>query len=149
MSTLRPQNESWEDCPPGELSRLAAHLDDQYRHQGSSHLLLPAVALIALAAVGAYYWTAGAAEENLVFGGIDCKTCKVHMVAYHEHLLGKKCQVDGRMLKGVKKHLKKCPLCGPRFKSRYPDTPVACPCPNPRLMARLTPAFVVAPRHFY
>ena len=138
MSKEKENSDSWEACPPGELSQMVHRVDARQRGARRKQVLKTAMMSTAVFAcvVLALGLFAGPAGSN--YGNISCSYCRDHMAEYAPHLSGELVSgVSGELVSGellhedanfvanMKVHLEKCPFCGDRFEYLYPGLNVA------------------------
>jgi len=106
------ENESWEPCPSGQLSRLNQQIKSRnHREISNRRILVTGLFLIALAP--AILWNINRNINNKNnLGGISCKNVQTHFVAYSQN------DLDEKVLKQINTHLEGCKMCQKLYREK-------------------------------
>ncbi|QDU55387.1 zf-HC2 domain-containing protein [Aeoliella mucimassa] len=110
------RQDEWHPCSSGELSKLTARLERQYRREqvGAFMPVITAAALL-IAVVGlGMFWTSDPPVAR-----ITCTECHDHFTAYHDHLLGTTPMADPEA-HSMQAHLEHCQRCREAFEQQFP-----------------------------
>ena len=103
---MTSEKKSWNPCPKGELSNLAARLGCNRRKSALCQAMLygGSASLVLLFAVVGYtlFGTMGISE-------LECKTVQTHLVEYRAN------DLDTRFSNSIEHHLKKCNHCRKKY----------------------------------
>ncbi len=109
MST-HPNHDSWDACPPGELTRMVRRIDIRRRREALKRMggVAAAVVVVGLGGYAATEWLGGPREYH--YGGIACSEVMRRMPDYMASRL------PADLMRRIGVHLEKCPNCGPRYR---------------------------------
>ncbi len=106
------ENESWEPCPTGQLSRLNQELKSRnHREISNRRILVTGLFLVALAPVILWNINRNNNTKNHL-GGISCKNVQTHFVAYSQN------DLDKKVLKQINTHLEGCKMCQKLYREK-------------------------------
>ena len=97
--------EEWEACPPGEISRMVSQERATHRSHWMKSLAIVGCLVITSCAAIVYLQSAGTGPP----GGIACDAVQKLFVSYQEHTL------SARTERQVKAHLEGCPHCRKKY----------------------------------
>jgi len=117
MSDFRT-DQQWDECPPGELSRLAKRLKSTERRALLKSQMGNA-ALCLVLVVGGVLWASSLIGRTGP-GGISCKECLAHFDDYHLHLTTGAPIEPIKLANQMQVHLDHCRLCRGEFDQRFP-----------------------------
>lgn len=144
--SIHPENQDeWNDCPAGELSRMASRLNLSQKRAHTRKLYRSSLLSMLLVAVGVVVVGSVLTPISNHYGGITCAECKSHFETYHSHLTGVAQIGDSALSSSMATHLANCGFCKEKFRQSYPgvlDDTVAMST-RPALLPRL-PALAVS-----
>lgn len=110
MDVKTKNQDPWNECPPGELQRMAERLKIRQRRQALKRIGSAATALTVVSAGGyvAGRWLLGPAENR--YGGIACSEVMPLLTDYRAKKL------DPPLMRKIAAHLAECPHCGPMYR---------------------------------
>jgi len=124
MSGDSNNQDDWQACPPGEITRLVNRLNSRERRARFGQLATTGLVSMLLFAAGAILFGGFVAYEEPTYGGIACTDCLAHAAAYHDHLVGSETVADVELIGKIKTHLEMCSCCRAKFHQAYPDIPL-------------------------
>ena len=123
MPSEQEPHDFWDECPPGELSRMVQRLENAQRRKRTRDLFGVAVLSMLLVSGGVILFgtlSSSNTPQGYIYGGISCGECKSHFADYHDHLTGAALMADAKLSESMATHLADCGLCRSRFDRAYP-----------------------------
>ncbi len=138
------QNDPWEACAPGELTKMVHRLDASQRR--SSRKQVYRTALISSAVFACVVFALGSimGSGSSQYGGISCSYCRGHLAEYYPHASGQLDHQDAAFVTSMMTHLEKCTFCRSKFNSMYPDLALRnATTTRPLVVSAMRPMFAV------
>jgi|GEM_PF-3047968 len=120
QSATPGQEDLWEACPTGEISRMADRIEATQRHRRRKQVFGTALASTALFACVVLVVGSLWGPSNSFYGSLACSQCRSHFNEYQAHLAGQAPLPDADLVSSMQIHLEKCVLCQGRFNALYP-----------------------------
>ena len=102
MISDRGSSQDWDECPPGEFSRVVGYLNAR-PHQ-RSWVGRGAIVVVAVVVLAAGIWALQ--SPSLDYGGITCREVEPRLAAFRANTLN-----DPALERQIRTHLDQCPNC--------------------------------------